>query len=460
MDPNLDNYVLEGDPSMYADESRARRAVRHPGRAGARPHRAERGRDPRQRRQHPAHTGDPAVVRQGAQPRRLPLGPPPPRRGRDRRLRAVGTCPHLLRREVRGLPRHVRGRLGVRAALHAARRVQPGPQQPAHVDDHPDARRTSWSTCRRSTTPTCATGRTDRDRRVTPSPTSQIFTDAVALTECDAEVFDLAFTATTQPCPWPKAYGGDMVAQALVAAALTVTDGKTMHSMHSYFMRPVDIGAEVRYEVEVLRDGRGYSTRQVRGFQNGKAVYVCLASFAAGEPSGTFQATAPADVPAPDDLPTSADYLEDRTGGTMTDDVEGVLVRRPQLRHAPRPRPGLPHGRGRAVAPPGGLGEAVRRPASGRRAHRRAARHRRAGLRLRLHDPRADPAGPRPRVGGRGPRHREPRPRHVVPPPGGDGRLAALRAGGRLRRGRARRRPSAASSPRTARSSRPSSRRA
>lgn len=173
----------------------------------------------------------------------------------------------------------------------------------------------------------------------TPSPTSQTFTDAVALTECDAEVFDRAFTATTQPCPWPKAYGGDMVAQALVAAALTMPDGKTMHSMHSYFMRPVDIGAEVRYEVEVLRDGRGYSTRQVRGFQNGKAVYVCLASFAAGEPSGTFQATAPADVPAPDDLPTSADYLEDRTGGTMTDTSKAYWSggRSFDMRHVPGP---------------------------------------------------------------------------------------------------------------------------
>jgi len=173
----------------------------------------------------------------------------------------------------------------------------------------------------------------------TPSPTSQTFTDAVALTECDAEVFDRAFTATTQPCPWPKAYGGDMVAQALVAAALTVSDGKTMHSMHSYFMRPVDIGAEVRYEVEVLRDGRGYSTRQVRGFQNGKAVYVCLASFAAGEPSGTFQATGPADVPGPDDLPTSADYLEDRTGGTMTDTSKAYWSggRSFDMRHVPGP---------------------------------------------------------------------------------------------------------------------------
>ncbi|GAB3771380.1 acyl-CoA thioesterase-2 [Nocardioides ginsengisegetis] len=154
--------------------------------------------------------------------------------------------------------------------------------------------------------------------RSTTAPTSRTFTDAVALRECEAEVFDRAFTATTQPCPWPKAYGGDMVAQALVAASLTVTDGKSMHSMHSYFMRPVDIGAEVRYEVELLRDGRGYSTRQVRGFQNGKPVYVCLASFAAGEPSGSFQATAPADLPGPDELPTSAACLEGRTGGTMT----------------------------------------------------------------------------------------------------------------------------------------------
>ncbi len=59
--------------------------------------------------------------------------------------------------------------------------------------------------------------------------------------------------------------------------------------MHSYFMRPADIGADVRYEVEVLRDGRGYSTRQVRGYQNGKTVYVCLASFAAGEQGGAWR---------------------------------------------------------------------------------------------------------------------------------------------------------------------------
>ena len=168
---------------------------------------------------------------------------------------------------------------------------------------------------------------------------SQTFTDAVTLKECEPEVFDLAFTATTQPCPWPKAYGGDMVAQALVAASRSVTDGKAMHSMHSYFMRPVDIGAEVRYEVEVLRDGRGYSTRQVRGFQNGKPVYVCMASFAAGEPSGSFQATGPADIPGPETLPTSAAYLAERTGGTMTETSKAYWSggRSFDMRHVPGP---------------------------------------------------------------------------------------------------------------------------
>lgn len=171
------------------------------------------------------------------------------------------------------------------------------------------------------------------------TPGSQTFTDAITLKECEAEVFDLAFTATTQPCPWPKAYGGDMVAQALVAATRSVTDGKSMHSMHSYFMRPVDIGAEVRYEVEVLRDGRGYSTRQVRGFQNGKPVYVCMASFAAGEPSGSFQATVPGDIPGPETLPTSADYLADRTGGTMTETSKAYWSggRSFDMRHLPGP---------------------------------------------------------------------------------------------------------------------------
>ncbi|MGW4892541.1 acyl-CoA thioesterase [Kitasatospora sp. NPDC004240] len=161
------------------------------------------------------------------------------------------------------------------------------------------------------------------DARTTPdartAPTSAVFTAAVTLTPAEPEHFDRAFTATTQPCPWPKAYGGDMVAQA-AAAAIRSVEGKTLHSMHSYFLRPVDIGAEVRYEVELLRDGRGYATRQVRGFQNGKPVYTCLASFAAGEEGGTYAAKPPAGLPGPEELAGSAAYLAATAPrGTMTD---------------------------------------------------------------------------------------------------------------------------------------------
>lgn len=169
--------------------------------------------------------------------------------------------------------------------------------------------------------------------------TSEVFTAALTLTPAEAQHFDLAFTATTQPCPWPKAYGGDLVAQAAAAAMRSVTDGKTLHSMHSYFLRPADIGADVRYEVELLRDGRGYSSRQVRAYQHGKPVYVCLASFAAGEPGASFTAQ-PADlVPDPEELPSSAAYLDGRDGGTMTEESKGYWStgRGFDMRHVPGP---------------------------------------------------------------------------------------------------------------------------
>ena len=169
-------------------------------------------------------------------------------------------------------------------------------------------------------------------------PTSAIFTDAVTLTEIEPEHFDRAFTAVTQPCPWPKAYGGDLVAQAVVAAIRTV-DGKHLHSTHSYFMRPAEIGVAVRYEVEILRDGRGYGTRQVRGYQGGKPIFVCLASFAAGEQGGDIRSEFPAVIADPETLPSSADYLEGKSGGTMTETSRDYWShgRSFDMRHVPGP---------------------------------------------------------------------------------------------------------------------------
>lgn len=141
------------------------------------------------------------------------------------------------------------------------------------------------------------------------APSAETFLAAIELTPTEPRHFDQAYLATTQNCPWPKAYGGDMVAQATMAAIRSAPADRQLHSMHSYFMRPVDIGEQVRYEVELLRDGRGYSTRQVRGYQNDKVVYLCLASFQVPEQGSDYAAPMPTGLPEPESLPSSADVL-------------------------------------------------------------------------------------------------------------------------------------------------------
>jgi len=162
-----------------------------------------------------------------------------------------------------------------------------------------------------SSTPTAAGSQTLR----MPCSSAPLLA-ALDLRPCKPEHFDKAWSATTQYCPWPKAYGGDMVAQAAAAAMLSTETDRRLHSMHSYFLRPVDIGAEVRYEVELLRDGRSYSTRQVRAFQNGKPVYALIASFQVPEEGAEFEPPAATGIPEPETLRSSAEYLAEIEPGT------------------------------------------------------------------------------------------------------------------------------------------------
>jgi acyl-CoA thioesterase-2 len=149
----------------------------------------------------------------------------------------------------------------------------------------------------------------DRESAIIEAGTSETFLKAIELTPVEAQVHDLAFEAVTQYVPWPKSYGGDMVAQSAAAMMRSVGADRTLHSMHSYFMRPVDIGAAVRYEVEILRDGRGYSTRSVRGHQNGKTVFAAMGSFHVPETGPDFQPAMPATVD-PESLRSAAQVLD------------------------------------------------------------------------------------------------------------------------------------------------------
>eukprot|EP01138_Halocafeteria_seosinensis_P003911 gb/GECG01003997.1/.p1 GENE.gb/GECG01003997.1/~~gb/GECG01003997.1/.p1 ORF type:complete len:173 (+),score=18.40 gb/GECG01003997.1/:1-519(+) len=80
-------------------------------------------------------------------------------------------------------------------------------------------------------------------------------------------------------------FGGQIFAQALVAATLTVDKAKFVHSMHGYFLRSVDDATAVYYLVDQLRDGNSYATREVKAFQEDRLVFVGLVSFHIAETS-------------------------------------------------------------------------------------------------------------------------------------------------------------------------------
>jgi acyl-CoA thioesterase II len=102
--------------------------------------------------------------------------------------------------------------------------------------------------------------------------------------------------------PWEGLYGGQVVAQALQAAALTVEPGFRPHSLHANFLRLGDPDEPVRYEVERLRNGNTFFSRQVVARQSTGAILNMSASFKAdGAPTMDVQLAQLPEVPAPED---------------------------------------------------------------------------------------------------------------------------------------------------------------
>lgn len=165
---------------------------------------------------------------------------------------------------------------------------------------------------------------------------SERFLDAISLTETEPQTFDRAFHVTPQYVPWPKAYGGDSVAQAAAAALATVPVERELHSLHSSFLRPVEIGTAVRYEVEIVRDGRGYSTRHIRGYQHEKVVLMMTASFQVPE-EGPEHAQLPPTVPPPTASIGSEEYLESLGAAGSAAGDYWARGRSFDMRHVPGP---------------------------------------------------------------------------------------------------------------------------
>ncbi|MEU6037015.1 acyl-CoA thioesterase domain-containing protein [Actinomadura sp. NPDC047616] len=99
-----------------------------------------------------------------------------------------------------------------------------------------------------------------------------------------------------------RLFGGQVVAQALRVAGLTIDGPRPVHSLHAYFIRPGLPAEPVRFEVTRTRDGRAFSTRSVTARQEGKPIFEMIASFHDPEPGEDWQAPTPPSVPPPRDL--------------------------------------------------------------------------------------------------------------------------------------------------------------
>lgn len=78
-------------------------------------------------------------------------------------------------------------------------------------------------------------------------------------------------------------FGGLVAAQSVVAAGRTVESGRTLHSLHAYFLRPGSYDTPLRFLVHRIRDGRSFTTRRVVAHQNGEAIFSMAASFSIPE---------------------------------------------------------------------------------------------------------------------------------------------------------------------------------
>lgn len=110
--------------------------------------------------------------------------------------------------------------------------------------------------------------------------------------------------------PSRRVFGGQVLGQSVVAASRTVDEERQIHSLHGYFLRPGDIDKPITFGVQRLRDGRSFSARRVHAYQDGVPILSMIASFEVPSVGIEHQTEFPENIPAPEDLPPAAQWLE------------------------------------------------------------------------------------------------------------------------------------------------------
>ena len=134
--------------------------------------------------------------------------------------------------------------------------------------------------------------------------------DRLVATLSLTRIDDNIFTGAKGPDEgWQRVYGGQVLSQALMAAALTVPENRPIHSLHGYFLLAGDPKHDIIYDVERIRDGGSFTTRRVKAIQHGQAIFTMSASFQKAEEGFDHQSPMPP-APAPESLPDVKELMQ------------------------------------------------------------------------------------------------------------------------------------------------------
>ena len=123
-----------------------------------------------------------------------------------------------------------------------------------------------------------------------------------------------------------RVFGGQVAAQALVAAGRTVSSqDRPVHSLHAYFIHPGDTTVPLIYSVERVRDGRSFTTRRVSAIQHGRTIFIMSASFQRFE-KGVSHAAAMPPVPPPSQVRPSVERLAELLGEPLPAEVRDYPI--------------------------------------------------------------------------------------------------------------------------------------
>ena len=108
---------------------------------------------------------------------------------------------------------------------------------------------------------------------------------------------------------WGRVFGGQVLAQSLHAAYQTVPEDRFAHSLHGYFILGGNLELPIRYEVDIIRNGKSFTTRRVVAFQEGRAIFNMSASFQLLQSGVDHQFSMPNYIP-PEKLLSDLEQLE------------------------------------------------------------------------------------------------------------------------------------------------------